>query len=200
MSGKIKKTRPELLKQRRQLSSFERYLPTLILKKQQIQMEILKVRSDRSKISKEIENRINSISDWISLFGESIPGKITRLVQVKNVLVSQRNVAGIALPVLNNIEFDVKEYSFFATPPWVDIGINFIKDILRLRETIRILTEQESLLQKEIRKVTQRVNLFEKVMIPKTKENIRVIRIQLAEEETSAVGRAKIAKSKGGKQ
>lgn len=196
MAGKIKKTRPELLKQRRSLASFERFLPTLILKKQQIQMEILKVRSQAARLRKEMNRRIQEIEGWVSLFSESLPGPITRLVRVKTINLGSRNVAGTDLPVLHEVEYEVKPYSLFATPPWVDSGIAFVKKLLELRETVKILMEQERLLQKELRKVTQRVNLFEKVMIPRAKENIRVIRIQLAEEETAGVGRSKIAKSK----
>ena len=47
-----------------------------------------------------------------------------------------------------------------------------------------------------MRKVTQRVNLFEKVLIPRTREQIRRIRIYLSDAERAAVVRSKIAKRK----
>ena len=196
MAGKIKKTRPELLKQRRSLASFERYLPTLILKKQQIQMEILKTRSERDKIREGINSRVKVIDSWVALFSEPSPGPITELVSVREVRSGQKNVAGIPLPVFEGMLFDIKPCSRFATPPWVDKGISFVKELLELREKMKVLVEQEMLLHLELRKITQRVNLFEKVMIPHARENIRVIKIQLAEEETAAVGRSKIAKAK----
>jgi len=90
----------------------------------------------------------------------------------------------------------VKPYSLFATAPWVDRGVMFIRELMEMRERIRVLLEQQRLLQRELRKVTQRVNLFEKVMIPRAQENIRLVRITLAEEQTAGVGRAKIAKGK----
>jgi V/A-type H+-transporting ATPase subunit D len=105
-------------------------------------------------------------------------------------------VAGIKLPIVSKVEYEVSDYSRFATPMWVDAGLEFLKDLLELREKLIVIHEQEHLLQKELRKVTQRVNLFEKVMIPQATENIKTIRITLAEEQTSAVGRSKIAKSK----
>ena len=198
MAGKIKKTRPELLKQRRDLTRYERFLPTLVLKKQQIQMEILKIRAEVKKLRREIDALIQEIDSWVALFSESVPGPITRLVAVKEITAGERNVAGIVLPILSHVEYEVKPYSLFTTPPWVDAGISMVKKLLELRETIKVTMEQERLLQQELKKVTQRVNLFEKVMIPNARENIRVIRIQLAEEETAAVGRAKIAKAKAG--
>ncbi|GAB4278058.1 MAG: V-type ATP synthase subunit D [Candidatus Rifleibacteriota bacterium] len=196
MAEKIKKTRPELLKQRRKLSMFQRFLPTLVLKKQQIQSEILKVRAECARLDREMADRIAQINSWASLFSESLPGPITRLVEVRDIQRGIRNVAGIKLPVLKRVEYEVKDFSQLATPPWVDAGLKFLKELMELRETVKVLHEQERLLQQELRKVTQRVNLFEKVMIPSAKENIRIIRIALAEEQTAAVGRSKIAKGK----
>lgn len=196
MAEKIKKTRPELLKQRRKLSMFQRFLPTLVLKKQQIQSEILKVRSECKKLDELMNQKIAEINSWVSLFSEPLPGKLTRLVKVKDIKRGIRNVAGIKLPVLDSVEYEVEPYSMFATPPWIDKGLAFIKELLELRETIKVLHEQVKILQKELRKITQRVNLFEKVMIPTAKDNIKLIRVALAEEQTAAVGRSKIAKAK----
>lgn len=197
MADKIKKTRPELLKQRQQLSRFERFLPTLTLKKQQIQAEILRVRNEVIKLDKQMAEIIAHSEDWALLFSESMPGPVTRFVKVKNIQRGSRNVAGIDLPVVSNVEYEISDYSRLATPPWLDAGLDFVKSLMELREKVKILHEQEALLQQELRKVTQRVNLFEKVMIPNAKNNIKLIRIALAEEQTSAVCRSKIAKSKG---
>jgi V/A-type H+-transporting ATPase subunit D len=196
MAEKIKKTRPELLRQRRSLAMFKRFLPTLILKKQQIQMEILKVNDKVRDLRSAMERRIREIDAWVALFSESLPGPITRLVEVTDVQKGFRNVAGIELPVLLSVRYSVRPYSRFATAPWVDKGVVLVKELLEMRETVRVLLEQQRLLKRELRKVTQRVNLFEKVMIPRSQENIRIIRIQLAEEQTAGVGRAKIAKGK----
>lgn len=196
MADKIKKTRPELLKQRRSLAMFKRFLPTLLLKKQQIQMEIQKVRAERAKVRGEIDHRIVQIDRWVTLFSEPVPGPVTRLVRVKEIQRGVRNVAGIELPTLVRVAYEVQPYSLFATPPWVDRGVQFVKDLLELRERIKVLMEQEKVLQQELRKVTQRVNLFEKIMIPRAIENTRVIRIALGEEQVAGVGRAKIAKGK----
>lgn len=196
MAEKIKKTRPELLKQRRSLAMFQRFLPTLVLKKQQIQSEILKVRAERQRLDEKLAEKIRLSDGWATLFSESLPGSITRLIKVGNIKRGLRNVAGIKLPTVSNVEYEVSDFSRLSTPPWVDAGLEFLKELMELREQVKILHEQEALLQKELRKVTQRVNLFEKVMIPRAKENIRQIRIALAEEQTAAVGRSKIAKAK----
>ncbi len=196
MAEKIKKTRPELLRQRRQLAMFQRFLPTLVLKKQQIQSEILKVRTERDRLDRQMADKIRLSDGWATLFSESLPGPVTRLVKVKNIQRGIRNVAGIKLPVVAGVEYEISDFSRLSTPPWVDAGLEFLKEILELREKVKVLHEQEELLHQELRKVTQRVNLFEKVKIPQAKDNIRLIRVSLAEEQTAAVGRSKIAKGK----
>lgn len=196
MAAKYKKTNPELLKQRRALSRYERFLPTLLLKKQLIQAEIFGVRRERSLLQAGIDRRLDEVDRWLGFFGESLPGPITRLVNVAGVSTGERTVAGISLPVLREISWQVRPYSLTATPSWVEAGIEFVKELLQTREALRITIKQELVLALELRKVTQRVNLFEKVMIPAAREAIRVIRIALAEEQTAAVGRAKIAKTK----
>lgn len=196
MAAKFKKTNPELLRQRRALSRYERFLPTLLLKKQLIQAEIFGVRRERAALQEGVDRRLAEVERWLGFFGESLPGPITRLVSVAEVRTGERTVAGIALPVLREIVWSMRPYSLTATPSWVEAGIEFVKELLQTREALRITISQELVLDLELRKVTQRVNLFEKVMIPAAREAIRVIRIALAEEQTAAVGRAKIAKSK----
>lgn len=60
----------------------------------------------------------------------------------------------------------------------------------------QVLDEQVRLLGQELRTTSQRVNLFEKVKIPETLENIRKISIYLADQQVNAVVRSKIAKRK----
>ena len=196
MAEKIKKTRPELLRQRRALAQFKRYLPTLTLKKQQIQSEILKLRNALKEAMRQMQEKIDHIEAWVALFSESLPGPVTRLVSVVEVTRRDRNIAGIALPFLDSVKYEVKPYSRRSTPLWVDTGVEIVKELMELREKAKVLKEAEKVLQRELRKVTQRLNLFEKVKIPQAQENIRVIRITLADEQTAGVGRAKIAKAK----
>ena len=194
MAGKIRKTNPELLAQRRALERYGRFLPTLLLKQQLIQAEILRVRRERAALQAQVSRRIAAIERRLGAFGESLPGPVTRLVEVAVVRTGWRNVAGIRLQELEEVSFRVRPYSRWATPSWVEAAIEFVKGLLEAREALRLSVGQELALDLELRKVTQRVNLFEKVKIPAAREHIRVIRIALAEEQTAAVGRAKIAK------
>lgn len=148
------------------------------------------------KLDREMAEIIAHSNEWALLFSESMPGPVTRFVKVKNIQRGVRNIAGIDLPTVSAVEYEISDFSRLITPPWLDAGLDFVKSLMELREKVKILHEQEALLQQELRKVTQRVNLFEKVMIPNSKSNIKLIRIALAEEQTSAVCRSKIAKGK----
>jgi V/A-type H+-transporting ATPase subunit D len=195
MAGRLRKSNPELLLQRRALERYRRFLPTLVLKQQLIRAEIHKARRERAELRARIDLRLEEIGPWLGALGESLPGPLTRLVRVAAVRTEERNVAGIALEFLQEISFEVRPYSLVATPSWVEAGIEFVKELLETREMLRLTIGRELALDLELRKVTQRVNLFEKVMIPQARENIRIIRIALAEEQTASVGRAKIAKA-----
>ncbi|MBU4330371.1 MAG: V-type ATP synthase subunit D, partial [Acidobacteria bacterium] len=87
-------------------------------------------------------------------------------------------------------------YSLFSTPPWVDSAVDDLRKLNRRRERAALIRIEINLIKKELTKIIQRINLFEKVMIPKAKEAIRTISIYLADEQTAGVGRAKIAKAK----
>jgi V/A-type H+-transporting ATPase subunit D len=196
MAGRLKKNNPELLQQRRDLERYNRYLPTLLLKRRLIQTEILRVRRERAELNARIERRIEECGAALGVLAEGLPGPLTRFVSVAGVRTGERNFAGVGLPVLEEVDFDVRPYSLRNTPSWVEAGTGLLKELLAAREALRVTIAQELVLELELRKVTQRVNLFEKVKIPEARENIRVIRIALAEEQIAAIGCAKIAKAK----
>ena len=192
--SKIKLTKNELKSQRDSLKRFQRYLPTLLLKKQQLQMEIRKLENDiKDRKSLEDKERSN-LKSWICLYSQDI--NLSKFIEVLSLKTSQGNIAGVNIPLLDEIIFRHETPNLFHTPLWIDKGINKIKDLIHLRVEIQILNEQYELLSNELRTTTQRVNLFEKVKIPEAKENIRIIRIFMGDQQTAAVARSKIAKGK----
>ena len=190
---RVKLTKNELKHQKDALKRFQRYLPTLQLKKQQLQMVIRQVEvqmrtKDEQRIRLERE-----IMSWVEVFGEDID--ISGYLRIRFLKTDTGNIAGIDIPVFEGIEFEELPYDLFVLPPWVDRGITAVKRLLALDAEVRILKEQHRLLSEELRITTQRVNLFEKVKIPETKESIRMIRIYLGDQQTAAVVRGKIAKA-----
>lgn len=190
----IKLTKNEQKKQKDALKRFTRYLPTLLLKKQQLQLVIRQVEND-VKIKREEQEKLNGeILSWIDVFGEEV--EFDKLVKIKSLKIEEGNIAGIDIPVFKGIEFERIEYDLFKKPLWVDAAVEKVSDILACDEELKILKRQQELLETELRITTQRVNLFEKVKIPETKENIRVIQVYLGDQQTAAVVRGKISKKK----
>ena len=192
--GKIKLTKNELKTQRDALKRFSRYLPTLQLKKQQLQMEMRRLDQEIEEKRDEEQEARAKLSSWIQLFSEPID--LGPYAELETLKTSHGNIAGVNIPVLDSLVFKQVPWDLFETDPWIDTGIETLKQLTRLRVERQILEEQHRLLGEELRTTTQRVNLFEKVKIPEAKENIRVIRIFMGDQQTAAVARSKIAKGK----
>jgi len=191
---KIKYTKNELKKQKDQLKRFKRYLPTLVLKKQLLQMEIRQVELQINEKNQERE-RINAeLMSWVHVFGENL--NIAELVKVKETDLETANIAGVDMPVFKGIIYENIPYDLMFYPLWVDAGIQKLKELFSAGMELDILKQQAELLGEELRITTQRVNLFEKVKIPDTKENIRRINIFLGDQQTAAVVRGKLSKNK----
>lgn len=192
--ARIKLTKNELKKQKDALSRFQRYLPTLILKKQQLQMEIRKIDAALDKLKQEGDRSEAELLEWAMLFCE--PVDFTDILFIEKIEIEEGNIAGIDIPLFKNIEIGEKVYDLFATPLWTDKAVVKLKEQLTLRVRIQLLEVQRTLLGEELRITSQRVNLFEKVKIVEAKENIRVIKIYLGDQQTAAVVRGKISKKK----
>ena len=196
----IKLTKNELKKQKDNLKRFERYLPTLQLKKQQLQTVIMQVDAELIEKRAEYRSFINGLDDWVAVFSEnslfSDSKKIENLVKPEKAISDENNIAGVIVPVFKELTFKDISYNLADYPLWVDEAIIRMREISRLNVLMKTLKKQSELLNRELRLTSQRVNLFEKVKIPETKENIRVIEIYLGDQQTSAVVRGKIAKQK----
>jgi V/A-type H+/Na+-transporting ATPase subunit D len=192
--AKIKLTKNELKKQKDSLKMYRRYLPTLMLKKQQLQGEI-RLTDMRLKELKIAEEQLDeSFKSWIGVFGEE--GVFTKdLLKITDVRTSHGNIAGVSIPVFEGADFEIADYNLLTTPLWLDLAIECMKKALALQMELEIVEEQRRRLDKELRTTTQRVNLFEKIKIPESKGNIKKIQVYLGDQQTAAVVRGKIAKS-----
>ena len=196
----IKLTKNELKKQKDNLKQFQRYLPTLQLKKQQLQSVIMGIRNELERREAERIQMIGDLDDWIAVFAENEifddDKKLDRLVQPDKVIVKDENVAGVTIPAFEELTFKDINYDVDDYPLWVDTAVFKLREIARLDAIVSTLRKQTELLEKELRTTSQRVNLFEKVKIPEAKENIRVIQVYLGDQQTAAVVRGKISKKK----
>ena len=196
----IKLTKNELKKQKDNLKQFQRYLPTLQLKKQQLQSVIMKIRADLEQKETERVQMIGDLDDWVAVFAENglfdDAKKLDRLVEPDTVITKNENIAGVTVPAFEELTFKDIDYDVDEYPLWVDTAVFKLRDIARLDALVSTLRKQVELLEAELRTTSQRVNLFEKVKIPEAQENIRVIQVYLGDQQTAAVVRGKISKRK----
>jgi V/A-type H+-transporting ATPase subunit D len=191
---KIKLTQGELKRQRDALRQYERYLPTLQLKKQLLQLEILHQQSALKERKNSLSEKKKSAENWLGLLVEA--PDIRQWLIPQKIITAKKNVAGVDVPVFERVNFEPAEYDLFLTPFWVDAGVETLRDMVSFLEEIRVIEQGISVLKHELRITAQRVNLFEKVKIPEAKEAIRRIKIYIGDQMTNAVGRSKIAKNK----
>ncbi|NLY00433.1 MAG: V-type ATP synthase subunit D [Rhodopirellula sp.] len=196
MAAKIKLTRPELKRYRDALARYSRYLPMLKLKQQQLQLTLRDVAKQRRELKRSADEATAHFRRYESVLADRAGMDVRQLAQPAEIKTSTANIAGVEIPVFESVEFPLASYSLFGTPPWVDQALADLREVSRRRARLDVLQRVEELLQQELARIVQRVNLFEKVKIPEAREAIRVIRIKLGDEMTAAVGRAKIAKNK----
>ena len=193
--AKIKLTKNELKIQKDALKMYRRYLPTLTLKKQQLQAEIRAIEANAAAVRKEREALEKGFASWIAVFSET-DAYPDGIITVRNIRKGYGNIAGVTIPVYEGADFSRGDYDLYETPLWVDIAANHMEKAMSLDLEAEVLDEQVRLLEQELRATAQRVNLFEKVKIPETEENIKKISIYMADQQVSAVVRSKISKRK----
>ncbi|MDP1880748.1 MAG: V-type ATP synthase subunit D [Parachlamydiaceae bacterium] len=194
--AEIKLTKNELRDQQTKLAQLEKYLPTLQLKKAMLQAEVHDVRIEISRlegIQKEKRSRVEAFSGLLASKTTIDPLKA---MKIKHISKRYENIAGVEIPHFEGIEFEDFDYSLFETAPWIDAAVIDLRVLAEIHERIRVAYEQRQALEKELREVSIRVNLFEKNLIPSAKNNIRRIKVFLGDQQLAAVSRAKVAKTK----
>lgn len=187
-----------LKQQRDQAKTFKQFLPSLDLKRQQLLIALKAARQRLDDLDAEMHDLSVRLEPLYPLLGSStIPTlKISGLIAVHGVRVETENVVGTQLPVVREVDFGINDYSTMATPFWLDHLVQALQQMSRLRIEHQIAIRRFELLELAARRITQRVNLFEKVLIPQAEHNIRRIVIFLSDQERAAVVRSKISKGK----
>lgn len=192
----IKYTKTELRYQRIKLAQLKKYLPTLQLKKAQLQSMVNEVRQEIIALQAEYHEKKLQVSSAASLASERLGLDLSQAASIKRIGTRIDNVAGVDIPIFEDVEFETFEYSLFSTPAWVDVFIDELRELATARAKVVVSKMKKEALERELREVSIRVNLFEKNLIPKAERNIRRIRVFLGDQELSAIAQAKVAKSK----
>lgn len=194
MSTKLKLTKESLSREKKALARFSRFLPTLKLRKTQLFNEIHRIGEEIAEADRQHRKKQEDIAEWVAVFADDVA--VEDYCRVKETVIRSGNVAGIEIPLLEEVTFEEQPYDLMTMPFWLDAGIEAVKQTVHLAINLRVLRRQLDIIEEELRTTVQRINLFEKVKIPQAQENIRRIRIFLGDQQTAAVVRGKMTKSK----
>ena len=197
--ARLKLSKSALQQERNQLKLYERTLPSLDLKRRQLSVELAKARSDHAGAQQAVDELETTIGQQLPMLA-SPDIEVSGLVKMTDFELGEENVVGVRLPALKRIECSVSDYSLLAKPAWVDVLVERLKYVAEQRTRVAVAGERVRILEVQEKRVTQRVNLFDKILIPTAKRNIQRIQIYLGDAERAAVVRSKLAKGKQARQ
>lgn len=192
----VKLTKNELRSQQTRLQQFQRYLPTLQLKKAMLQFEVNQAHMEIALLHEEFAETRIQVEEFAPLLLEKLSCNAVSYAEVLRVDKHYENIAGVEIPIFDQVVFRPSDYFLLDTPSWLDRATELLQGFVTVREKIGVAEEKRRALEKELREVSIRVNLFEKVLIPRSLENIKKIRIFLGDQQLAAVAQAKVAKRK----
>lgn len=170
----------------------QRSLPTLQSKETALRLEVKRAKDEIKQLDEEVDKRIKDYDQMITLWGEFD----TSLIHVDDVRMSIKKIAGVRVPVLDEVVYSTKEFDIFSSPKWFTDGFNQLKAIAEVGIRQEFVRRKVDLLEYARKKTTQKVNLFEKVQIPGYQDAIRKIKRFMEDEENLSKSSQKIVKSK----
>jgi len=192
MAIKFQYNKTALQQLNKQLKIRLRALPTLQSKEAALRMEVKKAKDQSDELLRKLNARMHEYETMVSLWGEFD----STLVAVKDVQMSVKKIAGVKIPLFDNVLFDVKEFSLFNKPAWFLNGIEIIESLIKISLESEFYLYKMHLLDYARKKTTQKVNLYEKVQIPGYEEAISKIKRFLEDEENLSKSAQKIVKTR----
>jgi V/A-type H+-transporting ATPase subunit D len=194
--AEIKLTKTELRDQQNKLAQLLKYLPTLQLKKAMLQAEVNEARLEIAKCEQEYKHEREEVESYSALLTDTVTVDPKQVTQVQELKKRYENIAGVEVPYFDSVTFKEVSYHLLDTPPWIDGVIAGLRKVAASWIKVQVAQEKKTALEKELRQVTIRVNLFEKILIPRAIRNIKKIKVFLGDMQLAAVSQAKVAKRK----
>ena len=194
--AELKMTKNELRAQQNRLNQLFKYLPTLQLKKALLQAEVAESRQQRNALEEEVDLEKRKVEEYASLFTQNLPFDVSQFAKITKVTKRYENIAGAEVPFFEGVLFEPITYDLFETPIWLEGAIFGLRHVSEAKVKLSIVQDKLTLLEKELREVSIRVNLFEKRLIPQAETNIKKIKVFLGDQQLAAVSQAKVAKTK----
>jgi V/A-type H+-transporting ATPase subunit D len=197
--AKLNLSKSGLQKQRDDMRMYKRVLPSLDLKRMQLSAELKRARQQLAEAAAEVEKLNKRVAEQLPMLANR-EIDVSGLVEVESYRIEEENLVGVKLPKLVEVKCRVAEYSMLAKPHWVDMLVEQLKQMIEQKTRVQVAAERVRLVEQAERRITQRVNLFDKILIPTAKKNIQKIQIYLADVDRAAVVRSKITKKMRQKQ
>ena len=192
--AKLNLSKGGLQKQRDDLRQFQRVLPSLDLKRMQLMGELKRAQHQLQEAEAEVKHLYQRIAEQLPMLANRNID-VSGLVKIDAIEIGEENLVGVKLPVLQDVKCKVINYSMLAKPHWVDTLVQQLKQMVEQKTRVKVAADRVRLIAYAVRKTTQRVNLFDKILIPTAKANIKKIQIYLADAERAIVVNSKITKN-----
>lgn len=192
----IKLTKHSLRVQESRMQQLRKYLPTLQLKKALLQIETNQCSLDLEKAWEEYDKKYREIHQFSKLFSAPDMATLLASLQIDKATITYDNIAGLEIPVLQKVTFAAPDFSLFSTPFWWDSVQQHLQSLFYLKKRHTVLLKKHAILKNELRNVSIRVNLFEKILIPKTHHIIKKIQVFLGDQQLTSIAQSKVAKAK----
>ena len=193
--ARLQLSKSALSRETQQLATFRRFLPSLDLKRRQLMAERAKAREQLAATQREIDAMLRDVGEAVPMLA-NVNVDLTDLAKVTRAELETENIVGTRLPKLKEVEIEVRAYSYMGKPHWVDRVVEDLRRMVELRIRQHVEVQRVAVLEDGVKKVTQRVNLFDKVLIPRAMGNIKKIKIFLGDAERAGVVNSKLAKAK----
>lgn len=171
-------------------------LPTLKNKESALRLEVKRARDMAHELDARIIATTQDLDQFMKLWVEFDP----ELVSIRQVEILTRKIAGVQVPVLGDIDFQIREYDLFSAPSWYLDGTDLVKKLATLQTEREFFLRKMKILEHVRKKTTQKVNLYEKVQIPAYEDSILKIKRFLEDEENLSKAGQKILKNRLSKE
>lgn len=193
--AKVALNKSSLNREKRSLKTFNRYLPALELKRQQLMMERKKAEDALVEAREDLINVEALVKAQLPMLAREDVA-VENLVKVTDVRLIHENIVGTSVPMVEHIEMALTPYSDLTKPHWVDYLVELLQQMIWLRVELQVRELRYKELDKATKTTSQRVNLFSKVLIPQTKKNIQRIQVYMSDQDRASVMNAKLSKEK----
>ena len=193
--AKISLSKSSLAKERTHLKLYQKVLPSLDLKRQQLTLELTKAQTEYREKKARLEALKSQTAEQLPMLAMEWLN-LSAIVKMERVSVVTENVVGIRLPLVKEVKCSVQDYSMLTRPFWVDILVERLREAAEISASLYVAEQRLKILEQAKRRITQRFNLYDKVLIPTVKDTIKRIQTYLGDMERTSVVRSKIAKKK----